>query len=136
MGGTGDWKVARTRRQECLRYVAQAFLSAGSGDILVTSSENSGRTHSYSHPLDLLSPENARFFPLAPLVNLLEQCGLKMEYLWIALGSALGGAARYWLSGVVARRFGEAFPVGTLIVNITGSFAIGFIATLTDPGGR
>jgi len=29
--------------------------------------------------LDLLSPENARFFPLAPLVNLLEQCGLKME---------------------------------------------------------
>jgi len=32
---TGDWKVARTRRQECLRYVAQAFQPAGSGDILV-----------------------------------------------------------------------------------------------------
>jgi CrcB protein len=59
-----------------------------------------------------------------------------MEYLWIALGSALGGATRYWLSGVVARRFGEAFPVGTLIVNVTGSFFIGFVATLTDPGGR
>ena len=69
-------------------------------------------------------------------MNLLEQCRLKTEYLWIALGSALGGMARYWLSGVVARRFGEAFPVGTLIVNATGSFAIGFIATMSDPGGR
>ena len=78
----------------------------------------------------------ARFFPLAPLMNLLQQCRLKMEYLWIALGSALGGVARYWLSGVVARRFGESFPVGTLIVNVTGSFVIGFVATLTDPGGR
>ena len=69
-------------------------------------------------------------------MNLLEQCGLKMEYLWIALGSALGGVARYWLSGVVARGFGEAFPAGTLIVNVTGSFVIGFVAALTDPGGR
>ena len=59
-----------------------------------------------------------------------------MEYLWIALGSALGGVARYWLSGVVARRFGESFPVGTLIVNVTGSAVIGFVATLSDPGGR
>ena len=33
-------------------------------------------------------------------MNLLEQCGLKMEYLWIALGSAVGGVARYWLPGV------------------------------------
>lgn len=48
----------------------------------------------------------------------------------------MGGVARYWLSGVVARRFGEAFPVGTLIVNVTGSFAIGFVAALTDPDGR
>ena len=48
----------------------------------------------------------------------------------------MGGVARYWLSGVVARRFGETFPVGTLIVNVTGSFVIGFVATLTDPGAR
>ena len=61
---------------------------------------------------------------------------MKIEYLWIALGSALGGVGRYWLSGVIARRFGEAFPVGTLVVNATGSFVIGFIATLTHPEGR
>jgi len=57
-------------------------------------------------------------------------------YCWIALGSALGGVARYWCSGVAARLFGETFPWGTLFVNVTGSFIIGFFATLTGPDGR
>src|ERR1700729_2281211 len=60
-----------------------------------------------------------------------------LTYLWVALGGALGTTARYWLSTVVARAFGETFPWGTLIINVTGSFIIGFFATLTDPdGGR
>ena len=54
----------------------------------------------------------------------------------VALGSALGGAARYGLSGLVARSFGETFPWGTLLVNVIGSFLIGFVATLTGPDGR
>src|SRR5512142_2005041 len=37
-------------------------------------------------------------------------------YLWIAVGSALGGMGRFWLSGVVAERIGETFPWGTIIV--------------------
>ncbi len=57
-------------------------------------------------------------------------------YLWIALGSALGGMARYWCSGVAAFLFGETFPWGTLIVNVVGSVIIGFVATLTGPDGR
>jgi CrcB protein len=57
-------------------------------------------------------------------------------YLWIAVGSAIGGVARYWCSGVAARLFGETFPWGTLLVNVTGSFIIGFFATLTGPDGR
>jgi fluoride exporter len=57
-------------------------------------------------------------------------------YCWIAVGSALGGVARYWCSGVAARLFGETFPWGTLLVNVTGSFVIGFFATLTSPDGR
>jgi len=57
-------------------------------------------------------------------------------YFWIAIGSAFGGVARFWLSGVVARLMGETFPWGTLIVNVTGSLAIGFIAALTGPDGR
>ena len=54
----------------------------------------------------------------------------------VALGSALGGVARYGLSGLVARSFGETFPWGTLIVNVLGSFLIGFVAALTGPEGR
>jgi len=57
-------------------------------------------------------------------------------YLWIGLGSALGGMARYWSSGLIAVQFGESFPFGTLFVNVLGSFLIGVIATLTAPDGR
>jgi CrcB protein len=57
-------------------------------------------------------------------------------YLWIALGSALGGVARYWSSGFVAAHVGETFPFGTMAVNVVGSFVIGFFATLTAPDGR
>jgi CrcB protein len=57
-------------------------------------------------------------------------------YLWIALGSGLGGVARFALSGFVAHRFGETFPWGTLVINVAGSFIIGFFSTLTEPEGR
>src|SRR5262245_35081526 len=57
-------------------------------------------------------------------------------YLWIAIGGALGSVARYWCSGIAARLIGETFPWGTLIVNVVGSFVIGFFATLTGPDGR
>ena len=57
-------------------------------------------------------------------------------YLFIALGSALGGVARFAVSGVIANAFGDTFPWNTLVVNITGSFLIGFINTLTGSEGR
>ena len=59
-----------------------------------------------------------------------------LNYLWVGLGGALGSIARFWASGFVARHFGETFPYGTLIVNVTGSFLIGLFATLTAPEGR
>jgi CrcB protein len=59
-----------------------------------------------------------------------------ITYLWIALGSALGGMARYACSGLVAGWFGQTFPWGTLIINVIGSFVIGFFATFTGPDGR
>jgi len=59
-----------------------------------------------------------------------------LMYFWIAVGSALGGIARYGCSGLAARLIGETFPWGTLIVNIVGSFIIGFFATVTGPDGR
>jgi CrcB protein len=59
-----------------------------------------------------------------------------MVYFWIAAGSALGGIARFWCSGVIARAFGDTFPWGTLVVNVSGSLLIGIIAALTGPDGR
>jgi fluoride exporter len=59
-----------------------------------------------------------------------------MTYFWITVGSALGGAFRYWCTGVAARLIGETFPWGTLGVNIFGSFVIGLFFTLTGPDGR
>jgi CrcB protein len=58
------------------------------------------------------------------------------SYFWVAVGGALGTTARYWLSGLVARTIGETFPWGTLIINVSGSFVIGFFAALTGPDGR
>ena len=58
-----------------------------------------------------------------------------LHVLAVALGGALGGALRFWVSGVVGRRFGEGFPWGTLVVNVSGSTLIGAIAGLVlSPG--
>src|SRR5438552_15762448 len=58
------------------------------------------------------------------------------SYLVVAIGGALGSAGRFWLSGAIAQKFGETFPTGTLLVNISGSLIIGFFAALTGPDGR
>ncbi len=57
-------------------------------------------------------------------------------YLWVAIGGALGSVGRFWLSGLIANRFGETFPWGTIVVNITGCFVIGLFNTLTGTEGR
>jgi len=53
----------------------------------------------------------------------------------VVVGSALGGTARYFVSGAVARRLGETFPWGTMIVNVTGAFLIGILGALATRGG-
>jgi len=52
----------------------------------------------------------------------------------VAVGSVLGGVARYLAS--LAIQFGPPFPWATLFVNVTGSFIIGFYAALGGPDGR
>lgn len=69
----------------------------------------------------------------AAAVSFAEMMG---PYFWIAVGSAIGGVSRYWASGVAARLVGETFPWGTIIINVLGSFTIGFFATLTGPDGK
>jgi fluoride exporter len=60
----------------------------------------------------------------------------------ISLGAVLGANLRYWLGGWIAQRWGTAFPIGTLIINLTGSLILGFFITivterfLVDPRWR
>jgi CrcB protein len=53
-----------------------------------------------------------------------------MRYLVIALGGLLGANVRYILGGWIAERYGTSFPYGTLVINVTGSFILGFFLTL------
>jgi CrcB protein len=59
-----------------------------------------------------------------------------LTYLWIALGGAIGSVARYACSSWIAGWFGQTFPWGTLLVNVSGSFVIGFFSAMTGPDGR
>jgi CrcB protein len=59
-----------------------------------------------------------------------------MNLLLVFLGGGLGSGLRYWISGLMAQRFGPSFPWGTLTVNVAGSLMIGFVAALTAPDGR
>ncbi len=52
------------------------------------------------------------------------------SFLFISLGAIFGANARYWLGDWAAQRFGASFPIGTLIINVTGSFALGLFLTI------
>lgn len=54
-----------------------------------------------------------------------------LSFVWIGIGGALGSMARAWLAIAVARITGPQFPWGTVLINILGSFVIGFFGTLT-----
>lgn len=58
------------------------------------------------------------------------------SYVSVAFGSIVGGVARYLVSVLFVSQLGDGFPWGTLFVNVTGSFIIGFYAALTGPDGR
>jgi fluoride exporter len=61
---------------------------------------------------------------------------MNIEYLWVAIGGAFGSVGRFWIGGLVASKFGETFPFGTLVINVTGSFLIGvFFAMISPEGG-
>ena len=53
-----------------------------------------------------------------------------LAILLVFLGGAVGSMWRYWWSGLVAQRFGETFPFGTLVVNLVGSTIVGLCSGL------
>jgi CrcB protein len=50
-----------------------------------------------------------------------------LRILLVGLAGLAGTLCRYWLSGAVSRRYGEAFPAGTLAVNLLGCFVAGLL---------
>ena len=59
-----------------------------------------------------------------------------LNYALIGLGGALGSMSRAWIAIAMARLTGPAFPWGTILVNVLGSFLIGFVGSLTATDGR
>ena len=52
------------------------------------------------------------------------------KYFYIALGGALGSAARFWLDSAIANRMGTRFPYGTFFINMSACVLIGFSLTV------
>lgn len=48
-------------------------------------------------------------------------------YWYVALGAAVGGVARYALTGLLQQRVGAGFPIATLVINVSGSLLLGFL---------
>ncbi len=65
-----------------------------------------------------------------------------MAIWWVGLGGFLGANARYLLGGYIADRWGTVFPYGTFVINVTGSFILGFFMAYAQerpwvaPGAR
>jgi CrcB protein len=57
------------------------------------------------------------------------------ELAMVATGGALGATLRWWLGGLLAERFGPAFPWHTFVVNVTGAFLLGLLMALSVERG-
>jgi protein CrcB len=59
-----------------------------------------------------------------------------LSYALIGLGGAIGSIGRAWLGTAMLALTGAGFPWGTILINVVGSFVIGFVGTLTAADGR
>ena len=54
------------------------------------------------------------------------------KWVYLIMGGAVGTVARYVLAGAVTQRLGTGFPWGTMAVNLTGCFVVGFLDVLFE----
>ena len=52
------------------------------------------------------------------------------DVVWVGLGGGFGSVLRWWIGRIVGEHFHGDFPLGTFLINISGSFAIGYLSTL------
>lgn len=50
--------------------------------------------------------------------------------MWVGLGGGLGSVLRWWIGRLVGEGYKGPFPFGTFLINISGSFAIGYLSVL------
>jgi CrcB protein len=50
--------------------------------------------------------------------------------MWVGLGGGLGSVLRWWIGRVVGERYRGDFPLGTFLINVSGSFLIGYLSVL------
>jgi len=53
-----------------------------------------------------------------------------MNYLVVFAGGGIGSVVRFMLASWIGQKWGKTFPLGTFVINVTGSFLIGFLMTL------
>ena len=56
-----------------------------------------------------------------------------MAYILVGIGGMFGGAVRFALGKAISKRFDTKFPVGTMIINVSGAFALGVLVS-ANPG--
>jgi fluoride exporter len=52
------------------------------------------------------------------------------DVVWVGLGGGLGSVARWWIGFVVGERYRGNFPLGTFLINVSGTFLIGYLSVL------
>ena len=50
--------------------------------------------------------------------------------MWVGLGGGLGSALRWWIGRLIGERYKSDFPLGTFLINISGSLVIGYLSVL------
>ena len=53
-----------------------------------------------------------------------------LKYVMVGVGGALGSILRFWLGSYIGNRMGTRFPYETFVINVTGSFLMGFVFAL------
>ena len=53
-----------------------------------------------------------------------------INYIFVFVGGGIGSVARFLVASWIGQKWGRSFPLGTLVVNVSGSFLIGFLMTL------
>jgi fluoride exporter len=77
-------------------------------------------------PIGLMTPNHFGAF-VREMVRSFVLRSIMVRLFLIGLAGFVGTLGRYWLSGIVARRYGETFPFGTLAVNLIGCFLVGLL---------